>query len=96
MSEVTINLVFDKSDSRIGGFPHGVRVYEQQVKPFLDYSQTNVIVFPEQIIKVASSFTQGFFSEIVKKIGYEGIDKTIVIKGSSDKLVEDIKADLMS
>ena len=96
MKEKIIELKFDKSDTRIGGFPHGVDVYEQQVKDLIDYSMINIIVFPEQIIRVASSFTQGFFSELVSRIGYEGIDEKIVIKASSEKLVKDIKADLFN
>lgn len=96
MNENIITLSFGKSETRIGGFPHGKEVFDKQVKDKIDYMGKNVIIFPDQIIKVASSFTQGFFSDIVSKIGYEGIEKKIDIRASSEKLVEDIKADLFS
>lgn len=90
-----IELKFEKADTRIGGFPHGEAIFENQVKDKIDYSKKNVIIFPDQIIKVASSFTQGFFSELVKEIGYEGIDQKIELRASSEKLISDIKADLL-
>lgn len=96
MGENRIELHFDKSDSRIGGFPHGQEVYNEQVKNRIDFSRKNIIVFPKEIVKVASSFTQGFFLEIVKQIGYEGIDNIIEIEAANEKLVEDIKADLIN
>ena len=94
MEENVIKLSFKKMDTRIGGFPLGEATFNEQVKNYIDYNKKNIIVFPDQIIKVASSFTQGFFSQIVKDIGYEGIDKLIIIKASSNELEEDIKADL--
>ena len=89
-----IELVFDKATTRIGGFPLGEEIYRQQVKDRIDFHNKNIIVFPKQIIKVASSFTQGFFKEIIDKIGYEGVEKLISIQSTTEGLAADMMADL--
>ena len=52
------------------------------------------IVFPKQIEKVASSFVQGFFSELVSKIGYIGIDQKVTIVSSSSRLSDTIRKNI--
>ena len=65
-----VELVFNKAETRLAGFPYGRDVYMKQVNGKVDLSGQIEIVFPKQIEKVASSFVQGFFSELVSKIGY--------------------------
>lgn len=86
-----IILNFDKTTSRLAGNPYGKEVYHSQVKDkYIDYSEPLVVVFPDNIKKVASSFVQGFFTELVSKIGYEGIEEKVTIKAGSPKIAEDI------
>ena len=94
MENNVIELAFDKATTRIGGYPLGEDIYKKQVKDKIDFNKLNIIVFPQQIIKVASSFTQGFFKDIISEIGYEGIENCIKIQSNHDYLAEDIMADI--
>ncbi len=89
-----IELKFEKSDTRLAGFPYGRAVYDQQVKNIIDYNSETTIVFPVQIEKVASSFVQGFFADIIKKIGYAGLERQIKIVAGTPELVNSIKKNI--
>lgn len=92
--ENIIELQFDKATTRLAGNPYGKNVYEEQVKDKIDYNKRNVIWFPANVEKVASSFVQGFFSEIIEKIGYEGVENTVEIESVNTKMKEDMYKDL--
>lgn len=87
----TIVLNFPKSETRLAGFPYGEKVYEEQVQKIISFDEKITIIFPEQIEKVASSFVQGFFANIVMAIGYKGIEKNVIIESKSDKLTASIR-----
>lgn len=89
-----INLVFSNSTTALAGNPYGRKEFARQVKELFDYNKINVIVFPNQIDKVASSFTQGFFAEIVNKVGYANFDNVVQIKAKNEKLENSIRSDL--
>ena len=78
-----IELKFDKSVMRLAGYQYGKNI-------FIDYSQKTVIVFPQQIIRIASSFVQGFFEKIIENVGVSGIGKVILIEPSDSKLYDSI------
>lgn len=87
-----IELKFDNTVTRLAGNPYGKDVYKTQVKNrYTDYSETLTIIFPDNIEKVASSFIQGFFDELVQEIGYDGIEHNIVIQSKSDYLSNKIR-----
>lgn len=91
----TIKLKFEKSVTRLAGFPFGKATYKNQVKNFIKLDGTTTeIVFPTQIEKVASSFVQGFFEELINSIGYDEIEKMFVIKASSEKLEKNIRENI--
>ncbi|MBQ6718554.1 MAG: DUF4325 domain-containing protein [Clostridia bacterium] len=91
-----IKLVFDKATTRLAYYPYGKEVYEQQVKPNIDFSNDiTYIEFPDQIVKAASSFVQGFFEDIISNIGYEAIEKKIVILSKNESLKSSIKTNLI-
>ncbi len=79
-----INLAFDKKLTNLAGFDFGVKIYEEQVKNKLNFNEKFEIVFPDEIRMIASSFVQGFFSDIVKQIGLKATEKNLVI--SNEKL----------
>ena len=83
----TINLEFPKSETRLAGFPYGENVYQSQAKEL-------TIIFPDQIEKVASSFVQGFFANIVMEIGYKGIEKNVIIKTKNENLTSSIRKNI--
>lgn len=86
---ITIELKFDKTVSGLAGYPFAKSEYQKQVKEkYTNYSERLVIVFPDNIEKVASSFVQGFFEDLVNEIGYEGIEKNVTIKAKNDKLAQ--------
>ena len=53
------------------------------------------IVFPDNIKKLASSFIQGFFGEIIENIGIVGIEKQVTIVAENDKLPKSIIENLL-
>lgn len=91
---IVIELKFDKSQNRLAGFPYGETVYKEQAKNIIDknnFLKDKVeVVFPEQIEKVASSFIQGFFAELINSIGYSEIERCFEIKASNDELSKKI------
>lgn len=89
-----VELIFNKAETRLAGFPYGREVYEKQVKNYINVHEEIEIVFPNQIEKVASSFVQGFFSDLISKIGYLGIEKHVKIIASSEKLSKMIKKNI--
>ena len=93
--ENVIYLRFEKSDDRLAGNPYGKKIFRDQVSNFIKYDQKNIIVFPDQIRWVASSFVQGFFSEVVEKIGYANFDSIIQIKARNSEVAQNIRKDLL-
>ena len=89
-----VKLEFPKSETRLAGFPYGVSVYEKQAKDYVSYDGEIRIIFPEQIEKVASSFVQGFFAELVDKIGYKGIERQVIIEAGTEVLVNEIRKNI--
>lgn len=94
----SIQLEFNKSETRLAGFPYGKTIFNEQVKNIIkdgDYVDNGIkIVFPNQIQKVASSFVQGFFSELINSIGYGEIERCFVIETVDDKLTKRIKENI--
>lgn len=90
----SVKLNFKKSETRLAGFPFGKKIYNEQVKDNISLDDDVTIEFPKQIEKVASSFVQGFFSDIINKLGYIGVDEKITIKAGTEKLEDEIKKNI--
>ncbi len=91
-----IKLEFKKSTTRLAYYPFGKETYEKQVKPYIDFNGEKIqIEFPNQIVKVASSFVQGFFEEMVSTIGYEEIFKRVEIISENESLKKSIYDNLL-
>ena len=86
----SIQLQFGKTVTRLAGNDYGRQIYEEQVKDIIDFSTVTQIVFPSQIISIASSFVQGFFDEIVANIGILGVGKQVLIVAPSINVEEKI------
>lgn len=93
--ENEINLIFDKTISGLAGNDYGYTEYKNQLENKIDYSKLNIIIFPENIKKVAISFVQGMFQEILKQVNKEEIEKYIQIKTSYPKLTNKIIDNIM-
>ena len=90
MNNNIIELNFDKTISGLAGNNYGYEEYKEQIMYKFDSKKINTIIFPSQIKKVAISFIQGMFRDILKQIDKNEIDKHIIIKSSSEQLTEKI------
>ena len=90
MENNIIELKFDKTISGLAGNDYGYEEYKKQIKDKFNYDKKNIIIFPEQIKKVAISFVQGMFKDILKEIDKNEIEKYVIIKSSSDQLTKRI------
>ena len=84
-------LVFDKSMTCIAGYEYGEEIFKNQIRNNISYDKTIIIIFPERIVKIASSFIQGLFKEIIDNIGDEGVENNVIIKTSSEELTKQIR-----
>jgi len=94
MNTNLIKLTFAKDVTRLAGYPYGEHIFVEQVKGKIDYSENATLIFPEHIEKIASSFVQGFFSEIKEKIGLQGIEDRFTLNTSSENLANSIMQNL--
>ena len=90
MENNIIELEFDKTISGLAGNDDGYEEYKKQIKDKFNYDKKNIIIFPEQIKKVAISFVQGMFKDILKEIDKNEIEEYVIIKSSSDQLTKRI------
>lgn len=92
--ENKVNLSFNGSLSNLAGYDYGVATYKDQAENKLDISRDFMIVFPDHIEGVASSFVQGFFSVIVGEIGLLSTENRLIIKAKNKELENSIKKKL--
>lgn len=85
-----IILECDKTVTGLAGYEFGESVYQKQCQDKIDFSGEIVLVFPENIKNLASSFIQGFFKEIVAHIGIIGIEKHVTIISQNEHMKADI------
>ena len=85
-----INLSFDKTIAGLAGNDYGYEEYKKQIKEKFDYDKNNIIVFPNEIKRVAISFIQGMFRDILEKIDKNEIEKFVTIQSSSEQLTNKI------
>lgn len=90
MSENYIKLEFDPTVTRLAGYDYGREIYNSQVVGKINFTKVITIEFPDRIIKVASSFVQGFFKDIIKEIGLEMIHEKVKIVSGNSRLTESI------
>ena len=90
MANAQIELKFAKDVTSLAGYPYGEHTFNECVKDKINYGEEVTLIFPNHIERIASSFVQGFFSEIKCKIGIHGIEKYFKIMASSDRLIDSI------
>lgn len=94
MENNIIKLKFEQTISGLAGNDYGYEEYKKQIKDTFDYSKNNTIIFPNQIKKVAISFVQGMFRDILEKIDKNEIEKYVTIKSSSEQLTNKIVSNI--
>ncbi len=90
-----IVLEFDKTITRLAGFPYGEKVYSEQIKGRVDFTKPVTIEFPSQIVKIGSSFVQGFFNEIVASVGIAEIGKLVQVVAGTEEVKQSIFENLI-
>ena len=90
MEKNNINLEFDKTISGLAGNEYGYEEYKKQIKEKFDIEKLNIITFPNNIEKVAISFIQGMFRDILSKINKDELEKYVQINSSSEELTQKI------
>lgn len=94
MEDNKVVLIFKKDISNLAGYDYGVDIYTTQVKGKLDMNNDFIIVFPEHIKGIASSFVQGFFADIVGEIGLLQTERRAKIQASTQELGDSVIAKL--
>lgn len=73
----------DKTLSNLTGNTYGRTTFNNQVKDYISYDKPITIIFPNYIDNIGSSFIQGFFDELVGKIGISGIESSVEIQSNT-------------
>jgi len=94
MENNIIELKFERTIAGLAGNDYGYEEYKKQIKGKIDYKKNNTIIFPEQIRKVAISFIQGMFREILERIDKNEIEKYVTIESSSEQLTKKIVSNI--
>lgn len=79
----------------LAGYEYGKQIYEAQVKDKIDINKEFYIEIPSNIQFVASSFVQGFFSEIIEKIGLYSTEQNAKILSKNSKLEKNFLSKLI-
>lgn len=90
--ENKVTLTFKKDIVGLAGYKYGRQIYEDQVSGKIDINKDFYIEIPKNIEFIASSFVQGFFSDILEKIGLSSTEKHTNILSEND----DVKNDILS
>lgn len=94
MSIQRIFIKVPKDLTKLAGNPFGRKVYAD-IKAQIDFNNDIVFVLPDSIDRVASSFIQGFFSELFLQLGYNGISEKIdfetTIQNFKDFVLENLE-----
>lgn len=79
MKNNVFNLKFDNTLTTLTGNTFGRKTFEKQVAGNVNYNEKILIIFPEYIEDIGTSFIQGFFETFVKHIGISGIENNVDI-----------------
>lgn len=84
MNEIVLKI--PKTLTGLAGNKYGRKIYDEQVAQYIDDFNNIVIVFPDNVTEIATSFLQGFFKTPVEKIGIEGVYKNFKFKSKIEDL----------
>jgi hypothetical protein len=91
---IKVELTFEEDETGPAGFPYGEAVFNEQVKDKINYEKNILLVFPKHIEIIASSFVQGFFAELKRRLGIGGIVEKFKLDTSSQWLTDSVIANL--
>lgn len=82
MESNKFELKIDKALTKLSGFELGKELFDEQLKDIINYENNITIIIPNRVDLIASSFIQGFFEDVVNKIGISGIEEKVRIISS--------------
>lgn len=82
MESNKFELKIDKALTKLSGFELGKELFDEQLKDIINYENNITIIIPDRVDLIASSFIQGFFEDVVNKIGISGIEEKVRIISS--------------
>ncbi|WP_277407886.1 hypothetical protein [Lacrimispora xylanisolvens] len=85
-----VKLDFKKDITNLAGYEFGQLIYMNQVKGRINLNNEFEIIFPDHVTAIASSFVQGFFSEIVGVLGLLETERNAKIKASTEDLANSV------
>lgn len=94
MKEIMLDI--PNTFSGLAGNKYGRKIYDEQVAGKIDDFKDVVIVFPDNITDIATSFLQGFFKIPVDSIGVEGIMKNFTYKSHIPELENVVRTALVT
>lgn len=80
MNEIIIAV--DENLKVIAGNPYGREISKKCLENTFDFNQINVLIFPENVRIVCSSFFQGLFSKLLETYTPEQLDTVLQIRPS--------------
>lgn len=83
-------LEFNNTLTNLTGNTFGRNTFEKQVAKNIDFSKKIIIIFPDLIDNIGTSFIQGFFEKFVESIGVSGIEKNVDIIAPNIVNIKDI------
>lgn len=86
-----IELTFDKMINNLAGNRFGREIYQSQVKAKMISDGKNMIFLPVQIEDIASSFIQGFYSELSETYGKEQALEIMELQSENAYVMEKIE-----
>lgn len=92
--ENKVTLSIDKDIVSLAGYDFGKSIYCSQVKEKIDINKNFSIEIPSNVKFVASSFVQGFFSDIINEIGLLATEERIRIISENTKLSKSVMSKL--
>lgn len=85
-----VYLKFDKKLTGLAGFDYGYKIYCEQAFGH-DF---DAVVFPKEIELVASSFTQGFFRDLIEQYGADYVREHYKIESVNEWVKEKVTGDI--
>lgn len=93
--EKKIELKFNKTMVALAGFPFGQETFKTQVEISVTNPCESVeIHFPDSIIRIASSFVQGFFDSWLNEYGIEIIRSNVTITSANERIPNQVLENL--
>lgn len=91
----TFRLEFDRTITKLAGNQLGKKIFRDQLQSKINYSDEILIIFPNNIDTIASSFIQGLFEDIVRNIGITGVENQVHVESDITNLKDIIVKNLI-